>query len=311
MKDRTGWLRRAWPIAVLGVTGVAGLLLVESLGAGPVNRVLLYLPGVDKVLHFGLSFAVFHGLYFLAGRAGLPVRTSALGASVAALALAGFDEIQQGWSSQRSVEAGDVVAAGAGIVCGLASIAAVRRPRTAAVLAAAAMATAGAVTYSSYVRTKDYNRGLLLVNQGRLRDARLAYLRALDSGVGHADLYNGLAWTSVESGEGDLAQAVAYAERSLALRPGNSDTLDTYGWALYHAGRTDEAVGPLQQALALDPTIYCIHYHLGVVYLKQGRLDAARHHLGAQVERAPRSQEARLAAALLEATDWTGASVAR
>jgi len=118
----------------------------------------------------------------------------------------------------------------------------------------------------------------------------------------------GLTWMKIASGD----HTVTFSDLS-GLAPPAAQTITAV------SGQTSIVVGnyAIQGFLrvltegALDPTIYCIHYHLGVVYLKQGRLDAARHHLGAQVERAPRSQEARLAAALLEATDWTGASVAR
>ena len=80
------------------------------------------------------------------------------------------------------------------------------------------------------------------------------------------------------------------------MRPGDPDPLDTYGWALYRAGRASDAMRPLEAALVAKPDIYCIHYHLAMVYQAIGRSDDAFRHFHLQVERQPKTLEAAQAA---------------
>jgi tetratricopeptide (TPR) repeat protein len=76
--------------------------------------------------------------------------------------------------------------------------------------------------------------------------------------------------------------------------------LDTYGWALHHAGRNEEALQYLLNAYERHPTMYCIHYHLGVVYLALSRPEKAREHLERQV-RMTGTREAAMATRVLAA----------
>ena len=43
--------RSAWAAVALGVGAIAVLLLIENLWARPLDRLLLHVPGIDKVLH--------------------------------------------------------------------------------------------------------------------------------------------------------------------------------------------------------------------------------------------------------------------
>jgi tetratricopeptide (TPR) repeat protein len=156
------------------------------------------------------------------------------------------------------------------------------------------------VTYQSHLETRDYYRGLLAQRQGGREAALEHYRAAVAAGVSNPEAYNALAWTILETGKGEPSEAVIHAERSLTLRPDNPDALDTYGWALYRAGRAAEAVRPLEQALARDPRIYCIHYHLGMAYLEIGRHAEARRHLRLQVQLMPKTSEAELSSRVLQ-----------
>ncbi len=286
------------------IVTIAALLLLENLGARQLDRVLLYLPGVDKLLHVGQSFLIVQMLYWLAGATGLSTRMRLAVAVACALSLAGFDEVQQKWmASGRHVDAGDVLASAGGILLAAAGVARRSMPARAAVMAVVALVGSGVVAYSSYATTKDYNRGLLAEEQGRLGEAHRHFSRARDAGMSGADLYNALAWTAAESDGVDPAVAVAYAEQSLALRPSDPDTLDTYGWTLYRAGRARDALMPLQQALQQKPGIYCIHYHLAMTYLALGDTEAGRRHLRLQLAQAPPAAESRRAAEMLKKLD--------
>jgi len=260
------------------------------------NELLLHLPGIDKVLHFGQSLTVFTLLYWVLGRTRMSGSTRVVVAAAGALGAAIFDEIQQQWQGDRNVELADIGAGLAGIMAGVAMLSRLARPRMALAFGLAGLALAGGLTYHSCLETKDYNRGLLAERAGRRDEAREHYLRAVAAGVDNPEVYNAAAWAIAESEDGDPVQAVGLAKRSLQMRPGNADTLDTYGWSLYRAGRAADALRPLEQAYAAKPDIYCIHYHLGMTYLALGRLDEGRRHLQLQIERMPRTREATLAA---------------
>ncbi len=293
----------SWRALALGVAAIGSILLLENLGASPLNRLLLWLPGVDKVLHTAQSFVIFRVLYWLlAGRTSTESKR-ALVAGIGAAIFACFDEIQQAVMPGRSVEFADIGASVAGAMLGAASVVVHRAARVAVVMAACAAMTSGWITYSSYSMTKDYKLGLRLEADGRYAEAKVAFERALKAGFENAELLNSLAWANLQSGVRDPEESVALAGRSLLLRPGDPNTLDTYGWALYTSGRFLEAVAPLEKALAQDPEIYCVHYHLGATYLQLGDRPSAESHLRAQVAHFPAAEESTRAAALLEKMD--------
>lgn len=287
------------PLWWIGLPAIAGVLVLENLGAGPLNRLLLYLPGVDKVLHTLQSFVILLACHGMLGRTLAPRGRRLVAAAALTLMFGLFDEAQQGWAGRRNVDPNDVAAGLGGLALGAALLTASTHPRRSAVVAAGAVVLSGLVTLDSYHATKDYSRGMLLEREGLFREARPHFQRALAAGTDTADFLNELAWVEIESGEGDPAAAVRYAERSLARRPGSADTLDTYGWALHHAGRSAEGLVALRQAYAIKPAIFCIHYHLAVVLLALGQQDEAFRHLAWQIERFPRTREAGEAAGLL------------
>ena len=53
--------------------------------------------------------------------------------------------------------------------------------------------------------------------------------------------------------EGFHDEAVAASERALQLEPGNQKFVNDLGWALFEAGRVEEAERMLEQAVSLDP----------------------------------------------------------
>ena len=278
------------------------VLVAEDLGANALNELLLRLPGVDKVLHVVQSFVFFWALYSLAGLTRLVGSTRLVVAAGGTLAAAVFDEFQQQWTAGRSVESADIVAGICGIVLGLAVVSVARRPRAALTAALCGVVMGSYVTYGSHLRTRDYNRGVLAARAGRADDARAHFLRATESASDNPEVFNAAAWSIAEFGSGDAALAVSLAQRSLALRPANPDTLDTYGWALYRAGRAIDALPQLEAAFAAKPEIFCIHYHLGMVYLDLGRPDDAKRHLRLQVAML-RTSEAAAAADVLARMD--------
>ncbi len=295
--------RLAWLLVAAGLIAVLGLVLLENLGSLPLNALTLRLPGVDKALHFMQSFLICYGFSLLLSRTGISAVGRILLAATGALAAAGLDELQQSMRTDRNVEMADIGAGAAGILSAIAVLTFRQWSRLATVAAVVSVVAATAITYDSYLRSRDYNRGLLAERAGRRDEALRHYLAGAESGVNNPEVYNAAAWLIAESPDGDPRHAVQLAERSLQLRPHHPDALDTYGWSLYRAGRGAEALAPLQAALAAKPDIYCIHYHLGMVYLALNRREDAVQHLRQQVDLMPATREANLAAETLASLD--------
>jgi tetratricopeptide (TPR) repeat protein len=246
-------------------------------------------------MHFTQSFIVCVALAALFSRAGLSTAVAVSLATAGTLAAAGFDELQQSWRPERNVELADIGAGTGGLLVAVGLLLRPAHSRLSPMLAASGVALAVVITYQSYLYTSDYNLGVLAERDGRRAEALQHYLASVNSGVGNPEAFNAAAWLIAEFGEGDPREAVAYAQRSLELRPNNPDTLDTYGWSLFRAREYAAAVGPLEAAYAVKPDIYCIHYHLGMTYLQLGRLDDGIRHLRRQVELMPFTREAELA----------------
>jgi tetratricopeptide (TPR) repeat protein len=268
----------------LGLTALIAVLFGVNLFGSQVNQLLLALPGIDKILHLVFFAILFPGLRAVTGRFVTNSATQTMVAGVAGVLIALSDELVQSFSPYRSVEVADLIADTSGLAIGWTLSA---RPRRALAIPVATIALAAAliVAYLTNRQLADYAQALRYEHQQDFARARESYLRALNNGMRSADLYNGLAWVQVESGLGEPAKAVEYAQAALAMRPNDPDVLDTYGWALQHAGRSQEALPYLERAYAAKPQMYCIHYHLGMTYLAVGRRELAEKHLRSQLER--------------------------
>ena len=288
-----------WMLGSAAMVAVVSVLLIEDLASRQLYVLTLRLPGIDKALHFIQSCVICLAMNLLLQRSSVSAGTRIALAAAAALAAAGFDEFQQSLRSDRNVEAADVGAGLAGIAAAVAMTVRGERPRLASGVAAIALVVGGLFVYSTYLKTHHYNSGLRAERAGRYDEALRHYREGIEADANNPELYNAAAWMIAESGHGEPQEAVAYAERSLQLRPNDADTLDTYGWSLYLAGRAADAVAPLEAALAAKPGIYCVHYHLGMVYLKTGRTDIGVDHLRQQIERMPLTREATLASEVL------------
>lgn len=282
----------------LGFSAIVAFVLAQNLFGRTLNAWFLEFPGIDKVLHF-VEFAVLFVVQSALLRGVVePTRRRLAVAWVLGVVLAFGDEFVQSFTLSRNVEAFDVIADAAGLTIGWVLTSSFRRA-----LLLPALGALGAVSYVAYdthTRLIDFSRGLRYERARDFVKAREHLHRALQSGMRSTALYNELGWVEIESGVGDPAQAVTWAEIALDARPTDPDVLDTYGWALHHAGRSTEARPALEQAFALKPKMFCIHYHLGAVYAALGERDRAAMHFREQIA-LPNTREATLAKqALLE-----------
>jgi len=104
-------------------------------------------------------------------------------------------------------------------------------------------------------------------SRGDKAGAILLYEQAVKNAPANGALLNNLAMLYVATGDG---RAVATAEKADKLLPNNPAVQDTYGWALFKAGKTDRAVEVLRAAAHGVPDNAEVQYHLAAALAKSG-----------------------------------------
>jgi tetratricopeptide (TPR) repeat protein len=111
-----------------------------------------------------------------------------------------------------------------------------------------------------------------------INKAEQAYLAALKLKPDHTTAMNNLAYLYVDR-LGQPDKAIFYSEKAIAIMPRNGLVLDTYGWAMAKLGRYEQAQAVLEDAARMTRGHSAIHYHLGWLHEKTGRLkDAVEHY---------------------------------
>jgi Flp pilus assembly protein TadD len=120
---------------------------------------------------------------------------------------------------------------------------------------------------------------LLFERLGRVDDAAATYDAMLDRNPHDDGAANNLAMllATYRTDAHSLERAVRLAERFATSE--HPALLDTYGWVLFTAGRTSEALPVLERAVAKAPRVGELRYHLGMAQLQAGKPDEARSNL--------------------------------
>ncbi|MCL5962315.1 MAG: tetratricopeptide repeat protein [Chloroflexi bacterium] len=84
-----------------------------------------------------------------------------------------------------------------------------------------------------------------------------------------------------------LDRALPLARKAAELAPGDAGAMDVLGWALWANGQSYEARHTLERALAARPDLAGAHYHLAVIYEKEGDAPAAAAELRRVLELEP------------------------
>ena len=123
--------------------------------------------------------------------------------------------------------------------------------------------------------------GDIYIARGMYQKALEQYKKALDdkairklSLLSLISTYNNMAYIYAEQ-EGNLEQALSYAQKAKQVAPKQPDILDTLGWVQYKRGNYKEALPNLKAAADGSPNNPTIRYHLGLVYHKLGIKDQA------------------------------------
>ena len=135
---------------------------------------------------------------------------------------------------------------------------------------------AAQATYESALQmaTTDSLRGVTLGllgdlahQQGELRKSFRYYEDALHFYPDNPMVLNNYSY-NLSVNDRDLDKALAMAERTMELEPGNPTYMDTYAWALYKLGRFEEAKKIMQQTLSLerDPSDELLVHYGDILY---------------------------------------------
>ncbi len=129
-----------------------------------------------------------------------------------------------------------------------------------------------------------------LLGQGRVEAAEQMLLQVVASAPRDAGAWNLL--SVIANGTRRPDEAIARAQRALALEPARAEFHFSFGRALKSAGRLEEAVAAYERALALRADFADAHVSLGIALRLLGRLDAATGHYRAALRIRPDSPEA-------------------
>jgi adenylate cyclase len=100
-------------------------------------------------------------------------------------------------------------------------------------------------------------------------------------------------------------QAIAEGERAIALDPNNADSYAFHGEVLRFAGRPDDALRMLEQAMRLNPRYPPLYlFLLGLAYNQTGRHTEAVATLKEHISRSPNNLAAHLHLALSYVQQW-------
>lgn len=153
--------------------------------------------------------------------------------------------------------------------------------------------------------TRDPRNDLVSANNfwsgGAVSEALRLYLTILDSLPNDVTVYYRV--TTAFIIQGDIPQAVEYAERTVTANPFSSDAWAIRAWALDWAGRTGDAIASALQAKELDPENPRALAWLAEAYNSAGQVQRAYDTAQRALEIDPNSIEALRARALI---NWTG-----
>jgi tetratricopeptide (TPR) repeat protein len=117
--------------------------------------------------------------------------------------------------------------------------------------------------------------GMLYEEVGRKDTAKKYYEQALKLDPTDAYALNNLAYFIAEN-NGDLNEALGYAQRAKQKLPSFSEITDTLGWIYLKKNLTDNAVDSFRSLVVQAPTNPIYHYHYAMALNAKGDRESAR-----------------------------------
>lgn len=121
-----------------------------------------------------------------------------------------------------------------------------------------------------------YNIGAAYESAGNLPEAEKFYRRAIENGMGSAEVYTNLGILYIKLN--DLEKPEACLKKALELNPFQPFAHNGLGSLYEKRGMFDEAIFEYKKAVECLPAFYDAHVSLGVLYDGQGRLSEAIEH---------------------------------
>jgi tetratricopeptide (TPR) repeat protein len=117
--------------------------------------------------------------------------------------------------------------------------------------------------------------GMILMTQGQTEQARKRFEAVLAIDPRAAIAANNVAWIRAEAGD-DLDLALTLAQTATTQAPDQPDLMDTLGWIYYKKNLPELAIPLFARCVEKEPSRGLFQYHLGLAYLKAGRVDQGR-----------------------------------
>ena len=139
-----------------------------------------------------------------------------------------------------------------------------------------------------------YNLGKIYKKQGKINEAKAAFLRAIDLAAAGEVAYmacNELGLIYATLGEGDLPNAKYYFKKATALAPGNSKYHYNLALIEYKMGNTESALLSLHQSIKLGGGNPKTYQYAASLYQELGKFDEAEEALKLGLEEAPNEGE--------------------
>jgi tetratricopeptide (TPR) repeat protein len=136
---------------------------------------------------------------------------------------------------------------------------------------------------------------LALEAGGRKPEAKNAYEESIKLNPQDGVALNNLAFLIAESGNGDLDQALTYAQRAKQVLPNLGEVSDTLGWIYLKKNMSDNAIDVFQGLVNQKPENPTYRYHLGMALAQKGDKPKALRELQQALRSSPdKNQESKI-----------------
>ena len=129
--------------------------------------------------------------------------------------------------------------------------------------------------------------GFSLFQQGKSKEAVVAFEKALSVDPKHWKAHNNMALASIDLGELEMAEA--HYRESLAIKP-QPAIYNDLGFVLERLGMPEQAAEAFRKALELDPESASAQYNLGASLVRSGEFAEAEGHLRTALKKNPNTQ---------------------